>query len=140
MKSTARGFTLVELMVAVLVVGILAAIAIPSYRSYVLRATRAEAKQALLARASDLERCYTRNNTYMNAAATPCPVAANLANPSVGIKYKVQAQKLAANTFVLQAVPVNGQQADNCGTFTLDDKNSRGVSGGTATAQECWSH
>jgi type IV pilus assembly protein PilE len=139
MKSTSRGFTLVELMVAVLVVGILAAVAIPSYRSYVLRATRAEAKQALLARASDLERCYTRNNTYVNAAATPCPVAANLANAAVGIKYKIQAQTLLANTFVLQAIPVNGQQADKCGTFTMDDKNSRGVSGGTLPVQECWS-
>jgi len=137
MKATARGFTLVELMVAVLVVGVLAAVAIPSYRSYVLRANRAEAKQALLARASDLERCYTRNNTYMNAAATPCPVAANLVNPSVGIKYKVQAQTLAANSFVLQAIPVNGQQSDKCGTFTLDDKNSRGASG-PISAQDCW--
>jgi type IV pilus assembly protein PilE len=136
MKQT--GFTLVELMVTVLVVGILTAIAVPAYRSYVLRATRAEAKQALLARASDLERCYTRNNTYVNAAATPCPVAANLVNPSVGIKYKIQAQTLAANAFLLQAIPVNGQQADKCGTFTLDDKNTRGVSVTTPSAQDCW--
>jgi type IV pilus assembly protein PilE len=139
MKRTARGFTLVELMIAVLIVGILAAVATPSYRRYVLRATRAEAKQALLARASDLERCYTRNNTYVDAAATPCPVAANLATPAVGIKYKLQAQTLAANSFLLQAVPVNGQQADTCGTFTLDDKNSRGVSG-TPSAPDCWGH
>jgi type IV pilus assembly protein PilE len=135
MKQT--GFTLIELMVTLLIVGILTAIAIPSYRGYVLRATRAEAKQALLARASDLERCYTRNNTYVDAATTPCPVAANLANPAVGIKYKIQAQRLAANSFMLQAIPVNGQEADKCGTFTLDDKNSRGVSG-TPSAQDCW--
>jgi type IV pilus assembly protein PilE len=137
MKQTDRGFTLVELMIAVLIVGILAAVAMPSYRSYVLRATRAEAKQALLARATDLERCYTRNNTYVDAAATPCPVAVNLANPSVGIKYKIQAKTLVANSFLLQAIPVNGQEADKCGTFTLDDKNSRGVSG-NPSAQECW--
>jgi len=135
MKQT--GFTLVELMVTVLIVGILSAIAVPSYRSYVLRATRAEAKQALLARASDLERCYTRNNTYVDAAATPCPVAANLANAAVLIKYKIQAKTLAANSFLLQAIPVNGQEADKCGTFTLDNKNSRGVSG-TPSAQDCW--
>jgi len=137
MTKTAKGFSLIELMVTVAIVGILAMIAIPGYRSYILRATRAEAKQALLARAADLERCYTRNNTYLDAPTTPCNVAAHLPDAS-GAHYKIQAGTLAANSFVLQAVPVGSQVADaKCGTFSLDDKNTRGASGANG-ASDCW--
>jgi type IV pilus assembly protein PilE len=134
MASTNSGFTLVELLVAILIVGILVGIAIPAYRSYVVRATRTEAKQALLARASDLERCFTRNNTYVNAAATPCGVVL----PYAGANYKIQAQSITATSFVIQAVPTGGQAKDtSCGTFSLDDKNTRTVSG-NPNAQDCW--
>ena len=102
MTARSKGFSLIELMVTVAIVGVLGMIAIPGYRNYVLRATRAEAKQALLARAADLERCYTRNNTYVNAAATPCNVTLPDAS---GTHYKIQAAALTANAFTLQAVP-----------------------------------
>lgn len=135
MTVRSRGFSLIELMVTVAIVGVLGMIAIPGYRSYVLRATRAEAKQALLARAADLERCYTRNNTYVNAAATPCNVTLPDAS---GTNYKIQAASLTANAFTLQAVPQGRQVADTkCGTFSLDDKGGRGASGPTGTTS-CW--
>jgi type IV pilus assembly protein PilE len=135
MTKTENGFSLIELMVTVAIVGVLAMIAIPSYRTYVLRATRAEAKQALLARASDLERCYTRNNTYVNAPTTPCGV---VLPDNSGTHYAISADTLAASTFVLKAVPAGSQVADTrCATFKLDDKNSRSVTG-PAGATECW--
>jgi type IV pilus assembly protein PilE len=132
--STHTGFTLVELMVTILVIGILAGISIPSYRAYMVRAKRSEAKQALLARASDLERCFTRNNTYVNAAATPCGVVL----PYVGPNYDIQAGTLTQASFVLKAVP-SGQQAKDtqCATFSLDDKGSQGISG-TGKVPDCW--
>jgi type IV pilus assembly protein PilE len=121
-------------MVTILVIGILAGVAIPSYRSYIVRANRTEAKQALLARASDLERCFTRNNTYVNAAATPCGVVL----PSVGTNYNFKAGTLAQTSFVLQAVPAGQQAKDTqCATFSLDDKGARGISG-TGKAADCW--
>jgi type IV pilus assembly protein PilE len=138
LAQTHSGFSLIELMVTVAIVGTLAAIAIPSYRAYVLRATRADAKQALLARASDFERCFTRNNSYLDAPpATPCPVAATLPDDS-GPHYTIQAVALAQTTFTIKAVPKNSQAADTkCGSFTLDDKNNHGITG-TSTATDCW--
>ena len=64
MKHRQRGMSLIELMIVVVIVGILAAIAIPSYRAYVIRANRADAKVALLSTAQNLERCYTNSTPY----------------------------------------------------------------------------
>src|SRR6478609_11233566 len=64
MAPRMRGVTLVELLTVVTVVGILSAIAIPSYTNYVVRVTRTDAKRGLLDYSSRLERCYTRGNDY----------------------------------------------------------------------------
>ncbi|WP_234286715.1 type IV pilin protein [Halomonas sp. MCCC 1A11057] len=61
-----RGFTLIELMIAVAVVAILASIAVPGYRSHVERATRTDALSGLMEAAGQLERCYTVNHSYMD--------------------------------------------------------------------------
>ena len=59
-----RGYTLIELMVVVVVIAILGVIGIPSYRAYMLRAQRTEAKDALVRLATNQERFYLQNNTY----------------------------------------------------------------------------
>jgi type IV pilus assembly protein PilE len=139
LKRADSGFTLVELMIVIVIVAILMATAIPSYRSYVLRATRADAKKALLARAADLERCYTKNNTYVNVAVTsPCAVVLPDSS-STTYRVEVDTAGITQNSFAIRAVPINGQAADKqCGTFTLDDKNTRGVTNATSTPQDCW--
>ena len=133
------GMTLVELMVVVLIVGLLSGLAIPSYRGYVLRANRTDAKRALLARAADFERCYTRNSTYLNSDTTPCAIVLPDATLST---YRIEADPdnngIQAGAFAIRAVPLGAQAKDTqCGTFRLDDKNNRSVSG-TSSTSDCW--
>jgi type IV pilus assembly protein PilE len=68
-KPRARGFTLVELAVTMVIAAVLAAIAIPSYSNYVRKAHRAEAKSTLLDLASLEERYFTTNNNYTDLAS-----------------------------------------------------------------------
>jgi len=83
-KDRQRGVTLIELVVVMIIVGILTAIAVPSYRSYVLRSQRSDAKDALLALATQQEKHYLQCNTYATAiaGATNC-VAGELQGAAV---------------------------------------------------------
>jgi len=78
MRKFMRGITLTELMIVVVIVGILATIAYPSYREFAARAKRNEAKAALLQIATMQERFYLQNNTYttdltqLGFVNTPC--------------------------------------------------------------------
>src|SRR5262249_38675182 len=68
-----RGITLMELMITIMVVGILGAIAIPTYRTYTMKANRSDGKIALTNFAQQLERCYTTTNTYVGCLPLPSP-------------------------------------------------------------------
>lgn len=133
-----NGFSLVELMVAVGIVGILAAIAIPSYSAYVKRANRSDATRSLSATAQALERCYSQNFTY---AVATCPLAGITPTPSSQGYYTVTIAVTAGppETYLLTAVPVLAPQtADaSCTSFTLD---STGLQGATpaGNTQTCW--
>jgi len=138
MQQQQRGVTLMELLTVVTVIGILASISVPTYRQYVMRAQRTEAKAALMARAGALERCFTRFNAYDDA---DCLVAASFPEALAEGHYTITAPTLTAGTFTLNAVPMGGQENDaDCQTLTLDGRNQRGVAGGaTRDALYCWS-
>lgn len=114
------GVTLMELMIVVAVIGILAAIAYPSYRDQVLRSHRSDAKVSLERLAQTLERCYTNSPSPKTYAGC---VTATV--PSENGYYSI-AVAPTATSFTLIATALGGQLADSdCRTLTIDNANAR---------------
>ncbi|MBB5210918.1 type IV pilin protein [Microbulbifer hydrolyticus] len=138
MKSQ-KGFTLIELMIVVAIIGIIAGIAYPSYMESVRKSNRADAKASLNDVAQRLQRCFTTYNAYNSAN---CAVAESLKNSATldsGERLYTISATLAATTFTLKAEPVTGksQAADTkCGSLTLTNTGVRNASG--ALGVECW--
>lgn len=136
-----RGVTLLELMIVVVIIGVLASIAYPSYRQQILRSNRTEARVALEQVAGTLEKCYTRYMRYNDVANCP---AANQFNAGAGFNsprgyYRVTAV-VNATQFTVTATPLERQLSDTeCMNFTVNETGARGVSGTlSATPQRCW--
>lgn len=129
----ASGFSLIELMIVVAVVGILAAIAIPAYRSYVLKSNRTDAMRVLTNNAQILRRCYSQTFTFN----TGCPA---LPTTSPNNDYTV-VNTVGASTYSLVATATGAQAADTtCNSFTVDQtgKQSALNSGGVDESMTCW--
>ena len=143
-----RGFTLIELMIALVIIAIIAAVGYPSYVEYVNRGKRAEGKSALLRAAQQMERFYTLNNCYPsntancgNASTSALALtAANIpssssTDTSILGRYAISVT-VTPQAFTLTATP-NYTDA-KCGTFTLTNTNVKGESG-TDSVTNCWS-
>lgn len=147
-----RGFTLIELVIAMVIASILAAIAIPSYTSYIMRSRRTEAKSALLNLASLEERYFSTNNTYSSTASDlgyattatpPFPVGSGYYNiTALTVTLAVApANSTSAGTpasYIITARPVaTSTQANDsgCTSFTI---SSGGVQTSTGSSTTCW--
>jgi prepilin-type N-terminal cleavage/methylation domain len=138
MKTSIRriaGFSMVELMIVVVIIAILAAIAIPSYRQYVLRGHRTDATRALQDLASRQESYFFSNNKYTNAL-TDLGASTSVA----GNYFTVAIPSASSTDYTITATAQGTQTQDTaCTAFSLTRAGVQ-TSSGTGAADTCWGH
>lgn len=139
----ARGFTLIEMMITVAIVGILAAIAYPSYTSYVAKGNRAEGRAAVMKMLQDQERWFTQKTTYVvvNSGNASGEVLKNFSGDSRATsKYFVGAAQCGATAInqcvLITAVPQFGGGDPEVGTLSMTSTGTRSCTGSKPTL--CW--
>jgi type IV pilus assembly protein PilE len=136
-----RGITLFELLVTLLLVSIIAALALPGYRGYMVRVNRSEALTALLQLQDAEEKFYLRHDAYTNNVVDPAPAGLGISSSSVSRKYLLSVALAAdGQSYIATATPApgSGQEADHdCFAFSIDARGRRAVSG-TRDAVFCW--
>ena len=140
------GFTLIELMIVIAVIGVLSAVAYPAYQAHVLRTHRAVAAACLQELALQMERRYTLTMVYNQPAALPAAActaaAAGRYQFAFGVAPGAAAGAAAGPTaasYLLEAIPQGAQTNDpDCGTLGLDHQGVRTRSGTAADVKSCW--
>lgn len=141
-----QGFTLVELMITVAILGILTAIALPSYQQYVARSHRAEAKTVLLEAAAHMERFYSENFRYdQDTGGTAVALPTNLLRSpkEIGSAQQYAVTVVAAQrTYTLSATRSTGSAMENdpCGNFTINQNGLKALTSAASgeTVASCW--
>lgn len=131
MRRSNRGFTLIEIMIVIAIIGIVLTISIPSYNEYVKKGRRAEVVSLLSEQAQSLERFYTKNNVYTGITGL-----------SAGNDFYTLTPTITDQTFLLTAARKTGtaMATDKCGDFTLTNTGVRSMNNAATglTTKDCW--
>jgi type IV pilus assembly protein PilE len=134
-----NGFTLMELMIVLAIVGILSAIAFPSYQEFVRDSKRGNCAGELELLANAMERSFSLAGSYPGGLPVgfngTCPIDGGTPAYNFAVT-----PALPNTTFLVSAVPTGSQAADKCGTLTLNQLGTKGMNGANAglTVQDCW--
>ncbi|WP_413785090.1 MULTISPECIES: type IV pilin protein [unclassified Marinobacter] len=124
------GFTLIEMIITVAIIGILAAVAFPLYQNQVQQTRRTTAMADLLELNQWMERRYSNSFDYTTAGTLPFNQSPQNGTAFYNISFS---GSVTRNSFTLQAVPTGGQASDVCGTLKIDEQGTR-----SADETDCW--
>ncbi len=155
-KCKNEGFTLLELMIVVAIIGIIAAVAFPSYRESVAKGNRSDAIAALIAFQGAMERHYTETNSYCDAAqssgSNSCGDSStkDTGKPDIfsdvvpidggDAYYNLTISAVTANSYTLTATRTGSMSNDRCGDFSITNIGVKSIANQESgvTASDCW--
>jgi type IV pilus assembly protein PilE len=142
-RSLMTGFSLIELLLVLVIMGIVSALALPSYNRHVQRGHRAEAAGALMESQHFMERYYSAYGRYNGSAEAPGKqpeLPLRLQGIPVGsdLRYQLSLGAATANSYELKAEPVGSMVHDKCGTLTLNQTGLKGLAGSELSVADCW--